>query len=81
MQHGKAMASLPKDMDKETLTLEKALELIAAKGGKKAPAPKKAAAKKAAPKKKAAKKKPAAKKKAAKKTPADGDAPPSASDA
>ncbi|MAY68328.1 MAG: DNA topoisomerase I [Rhodospirillaceae bacterium] len=81
VQHGKVMASLPKDMDKETLTLEKALELIAAKGGKKAPAPKKAAAKKAAPKKKAAKKKPAAKKKAAKKTPADGDAPPSASDA
>lgn len=87
VQHGKVMASLPKDMDKDSVTLEKALELIAAKSGKAAPAAKKTAAKKAAPKKKAAaKKKPAAKKtaakkKAAKKTPADGDAPPSASDA
>ncbi len=87
VQHGKVMASLPKDMDKDSVTLEKALELIAAKSGKAAPAAKKTAAKKAAPKKKAAaKKKPAAKKsaakkKAAKKTSADGDAPPSASDA
>ncbi len=87
VQHGKVMASLPKDMDKDSVTLEKALELIAAKSGKAAPAAKKTAAKKAAPKKKAAaKKKPAAKKsaakkKTAKKTPADGDAPPPASDA
>lgn len=87
VQHGKVMASLPKDMDKDSVTLEKALELIAAKSGKAAPAAKKTAAKKAAPKKKAAArkktaaKKSAAKKKTAKKTPADGDAPPPASDA
>tara|TARA_R100001129_G_scaffold170494_1_gene140053 strand:+ start:12333 stop:15014 length:2682 start_codon:yes stop_codon:yes gene_type:complete len=87
VQHGKVMASLPKDMDKDSVTLEKALELIAAKSGKAAPAAKKTAAKKAAPKKKAAAKKKtaakksAAKKKTAKKTPADGDAPPPASDA
>jgi len=83
VQHGKVMASLPKNMDKDSVTLEQALELIAAKSGKKAPTAKKtatkAAPKKAAPKKKkAAAKKPAAKKKTAKKTPADGDAPPSA---
>ena len=70
VQHGKVMASLPKDMDKDSVTLEKALELIAAKSGKAAPAAKKTAAKKSA-----------AKKKTAKKTPADGDAPPPASDA
>ena len=87
VQHGKVMASLPKDMDKDSVTLEKALELIAAKSGKAAPAAKKTAAKKAAPgkaapaAKKTAAKKSAAKKKTAKKTPADGDAPPPASDA
>ena len=62
--HGRDRANLPKDLDKDDVTLEKAVELIAAKakGGKK----------KAAPKKKAAAKKPAAKKKAPakKKTPA-----------
>ena len=78
VQHGKVMASLPKDMDKDSVTLEAALELLAAKSGKDG---KKAPAKKAAPKKKAAAKKPAAKKKTAKKTPADGDAAPSTSDA
>ena len=60
----------PKGQDSKTLTLEEAIALIDAKGGKKAPA-KKAAAKKApakkAPAKKAAAKKPAAKKTAAKK--------------
>jgi DNA topoisomerase-1 len=82
VQHGKVMASLPKDMDKDSVTLEKALELLAAKSGKAAPAAKKAAPKKkAAAKKKTAAKKPAAKKKTAKKTPADGDTPPPASDA
>ena len=92
VQHGKVMASLPKDMDKASVTLETALELIAAKaekGGKKAPAEKKTAekkpAKKAAPKKKAAAKKTTAKKKttktAAKKTAPDGETTPSSSDA
>ena len=60
--HGRDRANLPKDLDKDDVTLEKAVELIAAKakgGKKKAPAKKKAA-----PKKKAAAKKPAAKKKA-----------------
>ncbi len=81
VQHGKVMASLPKDMDKDSVTLEKALELLAAKSGKAAPAAKKAAPKKkAAAKKKTAAKKTAAKKKTAKKTPADGDTPPPASD-
>lgn len=60
---GRAMATLPKDMEPESVDLAKAIELLdakAGKGGKKA-----APAAKAAPKKKAAvKKKPAAKKKA-----------------
>ena len=72
--HGRDRANLPKDLDKADLTLEKAVELIAAKakGSKKKAAPKKAAAakkttaKKATAKKKApAKKKTAAKEKAA----------------
>lgn len=55
--HGRDRANLPKDLDKADLTLEKAVELLAAKS-KKAPAKKKAASKKkAAPKKKAAAKK------------------------
>jgi len=64
-------ANLPKDLAKEDLTLEKAVELIGTKA-KKAPAKKAAAKKKAPAKKKAAtKKKTAAKKKAAaKKNPA-----------
>jgi DNA topoisomerase-1 len=68
----KVNATLPKESDPQTVTLDEALQLIAAKGGKKA-APKKAAAKKPAAKKSAAKattkapaKKPAAKKAAAK---------------
>ena len=61
----KVNATLPKGATPETLTLEQALELIAAKAGSsgKKPAAKKAPAKKA-PAKKAAAKKPAAKKKA-----------------
>lgn len=59
----KVNATLPKDLDPETVTLEQAVELVnakAAKGGKKKavakkPAAKKPVAKKAAPKKKAAK--------------------------
>ena len=63
VQHGKLMATLPKDTDPDTITLDKALELLAAKaarGGN-------GAKKKARPKKKAAakKKKAPAKKKAA----------------
>ncbi|NQV85048.1 MAG: type I DNA topoisomerase, partial [Rhodospirillales bacterium] len=69
VQHGKLMATLPKGTDPDTVTLEVALELLAAKatkGGKGAKA--KPAKKKAAPKKKktaAKKKKAPAKKKAA----------------
>ncbi|MGJ8610367.1 MAG: type I DNA topoisomerase [Octadecabacter sp.] len=67
----KVNATLPKDTDVETVTIEQALELINEKLAKKgtrrkAPAKKKAAPKKAAAKKPAAKK-PAAKKPAAKK--------------
>ena len=72
VKFGKVNATLPKDKDPQSLTVEEAVALIAereAKGGgtakKKAPA-KKAAAKKAAPKKAPAKK--AAKKPAAKKS-------------
>jgi len=66
VQHGKARANLPKDTDKTKLTLETALELLAAKqangktGGKKA-APKKAAKKTAARKKPAKTKTPGSK--------------------
>ena len=61
VKHGKTNATLPKDITPETVTLEKAIELIDAKAAK-GPAKKK---------KTAAKKKPAAKKKApAKKKPA-----------
>ncbi len=61
---GRTMATLPKDLEPESVDLAKAIELLdakAGKGGKKAaPAKKKAAPKKAAAKKKApAKKKPA----------------------
>jgi len=65
---GKVNATLPKDLDPQAVTLEKALELVAERAGKsgKKAAPKKAAAKKAAPAKKpAAAKKAAPKKKAA----------------
>jgi DNA topoisomerase I len=69
VKHGKINATLPKDTDPQAVTVEQALELIAAKaakgGAKKKAAPKKAAAKKPAAKKTAAKK-PAAKKTTAK---------------
>ncbi len=76
VKHGKINATLPKDSDPKTVTLEQALELIAAKaaksGTKKKAAPKKAAAKKTTAKKaegdKPAAKKTAAKKPAARKT-------------
>ncbi len=63
--HGKINATLPKDLDPQTITMEQAIGLIAAKAEKsgKKPAKKKAKAKKKTP----AKKKPAAKKPAAKK--------------
>ncbi len=66
VNQGKVNATLPKEMKPEDVTIERALELIAAKGGASG-GKKKAAAKKAAAKKPAAKK-PAAKKPAAKKT-------------
>jgi DNA topoisomerase I len=65
---GKVNATLPKGLDPQAVTLEKALELVAERAGKsgKKAAPKKAAAKKAAPAKKpATAKKTAPKKKAA----------------
>ncbi len=72
VNHAKINATLPRDSDPMSVTLEQALEMIAAKaakGGKK-PAKKKAPAKKKpAAKKKAATKKPAAKKKATTKKP------------
>jgi DNA topoisomerase-1 len=65
VNHGKVNATLPKDVDPQLVTLEQALELIAAKAGKtpgaarkktaaakKAPAKKKKAAAKAAPRQK-----------------------------
>jgi DNA topoisomerase-1 len=65
---GKVNATLTKDMDPETVTLEEALPLITAKagkGGKKAPVRKAKATEKKAPAKKPAAKKAATKKKAA----------------
>ncbi|WP_454813847.1 type I DNA topoisomerase [Labrys neptuniae] len=69
--NGKVNATLPKGMEADAVTLEQAIELIAAKAGKapttgKAPAAKKTPAKKAAAAKTTAAKKPAAKKKATK---------------
>jgi len=67
-QHGSIRATLPKGEEMETITLERAVELLTAKAEKSGKAaPKKAAAKKTAPKK-TAPKKTAAKKTAAKKT-------------
>ena len=62
---GTTNATIPKTVDKDSLTLDEALALIAERAAK-GPAKKKG--KKAAPKKKAAAKKPAAKKSPAKKT-------------
>ncbi|CAM5766893.1 DNA topoisomerase 1 [Labrys miyagiensis] len=58
--NGKVNATLPKGVEADAVTLEQAIELIAAKGGKATPA-KKAAAKKPAAKKTTAKKAPAKK--------------------
>ncbi|MGY6706133.1 type I DNA topoisomerase [Roseinatronobacter sp.] len=66
----KVNATLPKDMEPDTITLEQAVELVNAKAATK-PKAKKPAAKKAAAKKPAAKK-PAAKKASPKKKPAEG---------
>ena len=60
VQHGKIRATLSKSQEPETLTLEEALELIASKAAKAAPA-KKTVAKKATARKPAAKKAPAKK--------------------
>src|SRR3546814_17280698 len=64
VKHGKLYATIPADIDPESVTLEQALELLkaqaekkAAKGGGKAPARKKPAAKKKAAAKKSAAKK------------------------
>ncbi|MCJ9429224.1 type I DNA topoisomerase [Kordiimonas marina] len=64
VNHGKINATLPKGTEPESVTLEQALEWIAAKSDKKKPARKKAAPKKATAKKATAKK-PAAKAKKA----------------
>ncbi|GAB6052867.1 type I DNA topoisomerase [Magnetospira thiophila] len=73
VQHGRTMATIPKELRDTEITLEQAVALIAAKSGKSAP-DKKEPAKKATAKKPAAKKSPAkkaaAKKPAAKKKPA-----------
>jgi DNA topoisomerase-1 len=82
VKHGKLYATIPADIDPESVTLEQALALLkaqaekkSAKGGTKKAATKKAtkkkaAAKKKAPAKKAGAKKPAARKSTAKKSPA-----------
>lgn len=70
VKHGSTNATLPKDTDIESYTLEEAVALVAEKSGK-APKKKKAAASKAEkPAKKAAAKKPAAKKASTAKKPA-----------
>ena len=68
VKHGKIFASLPKDLEIEAVTLERALDLIAIKAAQKGvTTKKKKATKKKATKKKAAKKKKSAKKKTVKK--------------
>ncbi len=78
IKHGKINATLPKDKEPETISMEEAVALIAAKSTAK-PKPKKAAAKKPAAKKattkKTAAKKTPAKKTAAKKTSTKKTAP------
>lgn len=79
VKHGKINATIPKGTEPDAVTMEQAVELIAAraaKAGKKKPAAKK----KAAPKKTAAKK-PAAKKKAAPKKKAANDETPTSESA
>ncbi|MBT7029443.1 MAG: type I DNA topoisomerase [Rhodospirillaceae bacterium] len=58
VQHGRTRAAIPKGTDADTLTIEAAAELIAAKGGAKAKAPAKKKAKAPAKKKKAKAKSP-----------------------
>ena len=67
VQHGKLRATLQKSQAPETLRLEEAVELLAAKAAKEAPAKKSAAARKATPAKKKVAKKAAPKKTTAKK--------------
>jgi DNA topoisomerase I len=67
VQHGKLRATLQKNQTPETLTLENAVELLAAKAAKQAPAKRSAAALKAAPAKEKVAKKAAPKKTTAKK--------------
>ena len=67
VQHGKLRATLQKSQAPETLTLEEAVELLAAKAAKQAPAKKSAVARKATPAKKKVAKKAVPKKTAAKK--------------
>ena len=62
VKHGRINATLPKDLDPQDVTMEQALELIAARAAKKPAKKKKATKKKKAVKKKAAKKKTTAKK-------------------
>jgi DNA topoisomerase I len=75
VQLGQVRATLPKDVEQESITLEKALELIAAKAAKGPVKGKAKAAPKAKVKAKTAKK-PVAKKTVAKKTPAKAKAKP-----
>ena len=75
VKHGKIYASLPKDLEIESVTLERALDLIAVKAAQKGvTTTKKKATKKKGTKKKAAKKKAATKKAAKKKTAKKADA-------
>lgn len=62
VKHGKINATIPKDVDPQDMTLEVAVELIAARAAKAKAAPAKKKATKKPAKKKAAAKKPAAKK-------------------
>jgi len=82
VQHGSLRATLPKDKDKDAVTLEEAIELLAAKAAKTGTKKKRTKKKKAATKKKAtAKKKTTAKKKAAsKKTETDSGSSPEPAD-
>ena len=77
VNHGKVNATLPKDTDPQTVTMEQALELLAAKaakgGTKKKAAAKKTTTKKTAAKKPAAKKTTAKAKKTADAAAVDGD--------
>ena len=75
VKHGKINATLPKDKEPESMTLEEAVALIAAKAAKAPAKGKKTATKKKAPAKKTAAKKTTAKKTTAKKTTAKKAAP------